>query len=58
MIATDAKSGVVYAPGYKNELTGDPKAWDIDRTHFSEDDIDKLWIKTQELLKLNVADYL
>lgn len=48
----------VYAPGNKNESTGTPKTWDIDRTHFKEQDIDLLWNKTQEMLRLSVDEYL
>ena len=58
LIADDAKPEMVYAPGNKNEMTGNPIAWDIDRTHFEEQDIDRLWDKTQELLKLNVSDHV
>jgi NAD(P)-dependent dehydrogenase (short-subunit alcohol dehydrogenase family) len=58
LIADNAQTGKVYAPGKKNELTGDPIPWDIDRTHFREEDIDKLWHKTQQILDLSVNDYL
>ena len=58
LIADDAKPGVVYAPEKKGEFTGDPIAWEIDRTHFQEEDIDKLWEKTQETLNIKVSAYL
>ena len=44
--------------GAKNELTGDPIAKEIDHTHFKDEDIDRLWDKTQELLDIKVAGYL
>ena len=58
LIADDAKPNMVYSPSSRNELTGDPIAIEIDRTHFVDEDIDKLWNKSQELLKINVGDYL
>lgn len=58
LIADDAQTGKVYAPGNKNELTGDPIAWGVDNTHFNEEDIEKLWIKTQKILKLSFDEYL
>lgn len=58
LIADDAQTGKVYAPGNKNELTGDPIPWDVDRTHFKEEDIEKLWLKTQQILNLSFDDYL
>ena len=58
LIAADAQTGMVYSPSSKNELTGAPIAREIDRTHFKEADIDKLWDKTQELLGLTVSDFL
>ena len=58
LIADDAKPGVVYAPKAKNELTGDPIPWEIDRAHFQEEDIDALWDKTEEMLNMQVSDYL
>ena len=58
LIADDAKPGVVYAPEKKGEFTGDPIAWEIDRTHFQEGDIEQLWDKTQEMLNIKVSDYL
>lgn len=58
LIADDAQPNVVYSPSAKNEMTGDPIAKEIDHTHYEDEDIDKLWDKTQELLKINVGDYL
>ena len=58
LITDEPQKDAVYAPSRSNELTGDPKAWPVDRTHFQPEDVDKLWIKTQELLNLKVADYL
>lgn len=58
LIADNAQTGKVYAPGNKNELTGDPIPWDIDRSHFVEQDIEKLWLKTQKILQLSFDDYL
>lgn len=58
LIADDAQPNMVYSPGAKNEMTGDPIAIEIDHTHYEDEDIDRLWDKTQELLEINVADYL
>ncbi len=58
LIADDAQPNMVYSPSAKNELTGDPIAKEIDRTHFKDEDIERLWDKTQELLEINVGDYL
>lgn len=58
LIADEVKPEMVYAPGNRHELTGDPIPWEIDRTHFKEADIDLLWDKSQELLNLNISDYL
>ena len=58
LIADDAQTNMVYSPSAKNELTGDPIAKEIDHTHFKDEDIDRLWDKTQELLEMNVGDYL
>lgn len=57
LIADDAKPNMVYSPS-KRESTGAPIPIEIDHTHFKDEDIDKLWVKTQELLNLNVEDYL
>ena len=54
----DAQPNMVYSPNAKNEMTGDPIAKEIDHTHYEDEDIDRLWDKTQELLELNVGDYL
>lgn len=58
LIADDAQPNMVYSPSRRGEATGDPIAIEIDRTHFKDEDIDRLWDKTQELLELNVSDYL
>ncbi|MEM7130506.1 MAG: SDR family NAD(P)-dependent oxidoreductase [Chloroflexota bacterium] len=58
LIADDAQPNMVYSPSGRGEATGAPIAIEIDRTHFKDEDIDKLWDKTQELLKINVGDYL
>ena len=57
-IADNAQPNMVYSPSGRGEATGDPIAVEIDRTHFKNEDIDKLWDKTQELLKIDVGDYL
>lgn len=54
LITDSPKLNMVYSPS-KRESTGAPIPMEIDRTHFVEEDIDKLWVKTQELLNLNVA---
>ena len=58
LVADDARPNVVYSPGAKNEGTGAPIPRDIDHTHYDDADIDKLWTKSQELLNINVGDYL
>ena len=58
LIADNAQPNKVYSPNAKNELTGDPIAREIDHAHYDDEDIDRLWDKTQELLELNVGDYL
>ncbi|MCV6621337.1 MAG: SDR family NAD(P)-dependent oxidoreductase [Cellvibrionaceae bacterium] len=58
LVADDAVPHVVYSPSSKYENVGPPIAREIDRTHFEEQDIDKLWDKTQEILGLSVSDYL
>ena len=58
LIADDAKPGMVYAPGNRNELAGEPKAWEIDKTRYKDADIERLWRKSQEMLGLSVDDYL
>lgn len=58
LIANDAKPNVVYAPKGRGESTGDPIPYEIDHTHYKDEDINKLWDKTQELLEIKVADYL
>ena len=58
LIADDAQPNMVYSPSRRGEATGAPVPKEIDRTHFKDEDIDKLWNKTQELLELNVGDYL
>lgn len=58
LIADDAQPNMVYSPSGRGEATGDPIAVEIDRTHFKDEDIDRLWDKSQELLELNVGDYL
>ncbi len=61
LIADDAKSGVVYSP--KNdtsipESVGEPIPREIDQSHYKKEDIDKLWIKSQELTKITVSEFL
>lgn len=58
LIADDAQPNMVYSPSRRGEATGDPVAKDIDRSHFQEEDIDKLWKKTQELVHINASEYL
>ena len=58
LIADNAQPNMVYSPKSKRELTGAPIPIEIDRTHFEDSDIDKLWDKTQELLGIKVSDYL
>lgn len=57
LIVDNVQTKVVYSPK-KRESTGAPIPIEIDRTHFKDEDIDKLWDKTQEMLNLKVADYL
>ncbi len=57
LIAEDAQPNMVYSPS-KRESTGAPIPMEIDRTHFVKEDIDKLWVKTQKLLNLDVAKFL
>ncbi len=57
LIADDAQPNVVYSPK-KRESTGAPVPIEIDNTHYEDEDIDKLWIKTQELVGINVEEYL
>lgn len=57
LIADDAKPNVVYSPK-RRESTGAPIPIEIDHTHYKDEDINRLWIKTQELLDLNVSDFL
>ena len=58
LIADDAQPNMVYSPSAKNEGTGAPIPREIDHTHYVDEDIDKLWIKSQELLNIEVSDYL
>lgn len=57
LIADDARPNVVYSPK-KRESTGAPIPIEIDHTHFKDEDIDKLWIKTQDLLGIKVEEYI
>lgn len=57
LIADDAQPNVVYSPK-RRESTGAPIPIEIDHTHYKDEDIDKLWIKSQELLDIKVDDYL
>lgn len=57
LIADDAQPNMVYSPS-KRESTGAPIPIEIDRTHFVDEDIDKLWDKTQELLNIDVVKFL
>lgn len=58
LIADNAQPNVVYSPKSKNEFTGAPIPRKIDHTNYEDQDIDKLWDKTQEILNMKVADYL
>ncbi len=58
LVADDAKPKVVYAPDGENELVGNPIPYEIDHTHYQDKDIDKLWVKSQELVNINVEEYL
>jgi NAD(P)-dependent dehydrogenase (short-subunit alcohol dehydrogenase family) len=57
LITDDPKPNMVYSPS-KRESTGAPIPMEIDHTHFVTEDIDKLWVKTQDILNLKVEDYL
>ena len=57
LIADDAQPNVVYSPK-RSESTGAPIPIEIDHTHYKDEDIDKLWVKSQELLNIKVNDYL
>lgn len=57
LITDEPKPNMVYSPS-KRESTGVPIPIEIDKTHFKEEDIDKLWDKTQKILTLKVSDYL
>lgn len=58
LIADDAQPNVVYSPKGRGEGTGAPIPVEIDHTHYKDEDIDKLWVKTQELLDIKVGDYI
>lgn len=58
LIVDDVQSDKVYSPSAKSEGTGLPIPRDIDDTHFVEEDIEKLWVKTQQILKIRVSDFL
>ena len=58
LIVDEPEVDKVYAPGNKNESTGQPKPWDIDDSHFKESDIEELWLASEQLLNIKVSDYL
>lgn len=58
LISANPQTRAVYSPNAKNEMTGTPIPREIDHTHYKDEDIDKLWDKTQEILKIKVDDYL
>ena len=58
LIADDAQPNMVYSPKGRGEATGAPIPVAIDDTHYVDEDIDRLWAKTQELLNIKVDDYL
>lgn len=58
LVTDSPEPNKVYSPSGRRESTGAPVAKEIDRTHFKEEDIDKLWVKTQELLDLKVSEFL
>ncbi|MCT4581085.1 MAG: SDR family NAD(P)-dependent oxidoreductase [Flavobacteriales bacterium] len=57
LIADKAQPNVVYSPKNR-ESTGVPIPIEIDHTHYKDEDIDQLWIKTQELIGIKVENYL
>lgn len=58
LVADNAQPNMVYSPKSKNELTGAPIPREIDRTHYEDEDIDRLWTKSQELVGITVNNYL
>ena len=58
LIADNAQPNMVYSPSGRNEGTGTPIPIEIDHTHYKDEDIDRLWVKSQELLDIKVGDYL
>ena len=58
LIADDAQPYKVYLPDSKKEMTGPPIPRDIDHTHCEDEDIDKQWVKPQELVGVTVGDYV
>lgn len=58
LIADDAKVNMVYSPNGKGEGTGDPIPREINHTHYKDEDIDKLWVKSQELVGVDVTTLL
>lgn len=58
LITNNAQPNMVYSPNSKSEMTGAPIPREIDHTHYKDEDIDRLWAKSQELLNINVDDYL
>ncbi|BBM88556.1 hypothetical protein COTS27_00237 [Spirochaetota bacterium] len=58
LIADNVQPNMVYSPNSKNEFTGTPIPREIVHTHYEDEDIDKLWIKSQELLNIKVSKYL
>lgn len=60
LIADNAQPRKVYSPkkGGNMESHGDPIPREIDHTHYKDEDIDRLWVKSQKLVGINVNDYL
>ena len=55
LIADDAQPYQVYSPDSKREMAGAPIARDIDHTHYEDENIDKLWVKSQKLVGVTVT---
>lgn len=58
LIADNAKPYKVYSPSNKYETTGYPVPREIDHTHYKDEDINRLWDKTQKILDIKVDEYL
>lgn len=57
LIANNAQPNMVYSPK-RRETTGAPIPVEIDHSHYKDEDVDKLWNKTQEMLGIRVDSYL